>query len=373
VVFCAGLAKGEGLRPGDRPYWVALNHVRGIGAARVRRLKESFATLHDAWHAPRHELLAAGLDERSTEALCEERQRLDPEALLAAIEARGIEVLTWEEGAYPRRLAELPVAPPVLYVRGALSTQDEWAIAIVGTRRPTAYGREAAAHFASALAGAGLTIVSGLARGIDAEAHRAALEAGGRSIAVMGCGVDTIYPPEHARLAQQMMESGALVSSAPGTPPDGANFPPRNRIIAGLSLATIVVEAGEESGALLTARYAADQGRDVFAVPGNVFSPTSRGTNRLIQDGAQPGIEPDDVLTALDLVRAAEHRQARMLLPDWPTEARRLEILGRGPMHVDAIRLRAQLPVEEVSSALAMMELKRRVRHVGGMQYVIRF
>jgi DNA processing protein len=360
--------------PGDRPYWVALNHVRGVGAARVRRLKESFATLHDAWHAPRHELLAAGLDERSTESLCEERQRLDPEALLAEIEARGIEVLTWEEGAYPRRLAELPVGPPVLYVRGALSTQDEWAIAIVGTRRPTAYGREAAVHFASTLAGAGLTIVSGLARGIDAEAHRAALEAGGRSIAVMGCGVDTIYPAEHARLAQQIMECGALVSDyAPGTPPDAANFPPRNRIIAGLSLATIVVEAGEQSGALLTAGYAADQGRDVFAVPGSVFSPASRGTNRLIQDGAQPAIEPNDILSALDLVRVAEHRQARMLLPDSPTEARLLEILGRDPLHMDAIRLRAELPIEEVSSALAMMELKGLVRHVGGMQYVIRF
>ncbi len=266
------------------------------------------------------------------------------------------------------------MAPPVLYVRGALSPQDEWAIAIVGTRRPTTYGREAAALFASTLTGAGLTIVSGLARGIDGEAHRAALEAGGRSIAVMGCGVDTIYPPEHARLAQQIMENGALVSDyAPGTPPDAANFPPRNRIIAGMSLATLVVEAGEESGALLTARYAADQGRDVFAVPGNVFSPTSRGANRLIQDGAQPAIEPNDILAALDLVRAAEHRQARMLLPDSPTEARLLEILGRDPLHVDAIRLRAEMPIEEVSSALAMMELKGLVRHVGGMQYVIRF
>jgi DNA processing protein len=171
-----------------------------------------------------------------------------------------------------------------------------------------------------------------------------------------------------------MIESGALVSDyAPGTPPDAANFPPRNRIIAGLSLATIVVEAGEESGALLTARYAADQGRDVFAVPGNVFGPTSRGTNRLIQDGAQPAIEPNDVLAALDLVRAVEHRQARRLLPDSPTEPRLLEILGRDPLHVDAIRLRAELPIEEVSSALAMMELKGLVRHVGGLQYVIRF
>ena len=213
--------------PGDRPYWVALNHVRGIGAARVRRLRETFATLHDAWHATRHELLTAGLDERSTESLCEERERTNPEALLAAIEASGIEVLTCENDACPRRLAELPVAPPVLYVRGALSAQDEWAIAIVGTRRPTAYGREATAHFASALAGAGLTILSGLGHGIDGEAHHAALEAGGRSIAVMGCGEDTIYPPEHARLAQQIMESGALVSDyAPGAPPDAANSPP---------------------------------------------------------------------------------------------------------------------------------------------------
>jgi DNA processing protein len=240
--------------PGDRPYWVALNHVHGIGAARVRRLKESFATLHDAWHAPRHELLAAGLDERSTESLCVERERLDPEALLAGIQARGIEVLTWEDSAYPRRLAER---------RGAAgdgrvpSAQDEWAIA-TPARRPRPTARSVAPPGPARRA----DDVSGLARGVDVEAHRGALEAGGRSIAVMGCGVDILYPPEHLRTAQQMMQSGALVSDyPPGTPPDAANFPPRNRIIAGLALATIVIEAGEESGALLTARYAADQGR----------------------------------------------------------------------------------------------------------------
>jgi DNA processing protein len=268
-------------------------------------------------------------------------------------------------------LKELPSPPPVLYLRGALTKPDGLAVAIVGTRRATAYGREAARMFATALAGSGITIVSGMARGVDGEAHVAALDRGGRTIAVLGCGADVIYPPEHHRLAKRIVESGAILSDyAPGTPPDAVNFPPRNRIIAGLALATLVVEAGEESGALLTAVYAGEYGRDVFAVPGSILSAASRGCNRLIGDGAQPAVSPDEFIAALDLPHTAPALQMRMIAPESPVEAKILCALGSEPMHIDRLRASLDLPVETVSGALTMMELKGMVRTVGGMQYM---
>jgi DNA processing protein len=225
--------------------------------------------------------------------------------------------------------------------------------------------------FASALATNGITVVSGMARGIDAEAHAAVLERHGRTLAVFGCGVDIVYPPEHGRLARRIAESGALLSDyPPGTPPDAANFPPRNRIIAGLSVVTLVVEAGEESGALLTASYAAEYGREVFAVPGSVLSDSSRGCNRLIASGAHPAVSPEEFLCALDINRLVPSIQMRMAIPDSPVEAKILNALDSEPLHIDLLRAKVGLPVEEVSGALAMMELKGMVRPVGGMQYI---
>ena len=225
------------------------------------------------------------------------------------LQAGSIQVLTWDDEAYPRRLKEIDQPPPVLYLRGNLLPEDEWAVAIVGTRRVTAYGRQVAEELASVLARNGVTVISGLARGVDSIAHQAALNAGGRTIAVMGTGVEQIYPPENRRLAEQMLQQGALVSDYPlGTPPDGINFPPRNRIISGLALAVVVVEAGLTSGALITASFAAEQGREVFAVPGNITAPQSQGTNRLILDGATPLLSPQQVLEALNLTMVTEHR-----------------------------------------------------------------
>ena len=222
-----------------------------------------------------------------------------------------------------------------------------------------------------ALARNGVTIVSGLARGVDSIAHQAAVNAGGRTLAVLGNGVDLVYPPENRQLASQIIEHGAMVSDyALGTPPDGINFPPRNRIISGLSLAVIIVEAGETSGALITATFAAEQGRDVFAVPGNINAPQSQGTNRLIRDGAQPLLSPQDVLEALNLTMVTEHQAVRVALPSDPVESRLYKLLSHEPKHVDEIRLQAELPIETVSATLAMMELKGMVRQVGGMNYV---
>jgi DNA processing protein len=221
------------------------------------------------------------------------------------------------------------------------------------------------------LASNGVTVVSGLARGVDAIAHQAALKAGGRTIAVLGCGVDRIYPPEHTQLAEKIMANGALVSDyALGTPPDASNFPPRNRIISGLSMATVVVEAGETSGALITAQFAVDQGREVFAVPGNILALQSKGTNRLIAQGARPMLSVHDLLDVLNLTRVTEQRFVSKVLPADETEAKLMSVLTHEPLHMDEIRTQTGLPIERVSATLVMMELKGLVRQVGGLNYV---
>ena len=215
-----------------------------------------------------------------------------------------------------------------------------------------------------------MTLVSGLARGIDRIAHEAALQTGGRTLAVLGSGVDRVYPAEHHKLAAQIIESGALLSDyPPGTPPEGRNFPPHNRLISGLSLAVIVVEAGERSGALKTAGFAAEHGREVFAVPGSIVNRSSRGTNRLIRDGAHMLLSADNVLEELNLRLVAEHAAARIQLLNNPAEQCLLGALGEDPVHVDEICTYSGLPVPEVSRALAMMELKGMVQQAGGINY----
>ncbi len=355
----------------DTPYWVALSFVRGIGAVRFRRLLDAFGSARAAWEAPEESLLESGLPESVCRNLAGLRSRLDVAASWEQIRARGIQVLTWEDAAYPERLGALEQPPPVLYLRGAILPEDAWAVAVVGTRRVTRYGRQVAEEIGAALARQGITVVSGLARGVDGIAHRAALQAGGRTIAVLGSGVDHIYPPEHRRLAEEIIPAGALVSDyPPGTPPDAANFPPRNRIIAGLALATVVVEAGETSGALVTARFAAEQGREVFAVPGGIYAPQSKGPNRLIKNGAHPFLSVDDLLEVLNITQVEQYRQARLALPDDPVESKLLSLLRDEPLHVDELRAQADLPVAQVSAALTMMELKGLVRQVGAMHYV---
>jgi len=352
-------------------YCIAFNRVRGIGPARLRALLDAFGTIEAAWHAPADALHEVGLDRRSLASLVQARDELDPAAELARVETAGVDVLTWEDPRYPEHLRTIYDPPPVLYVRGELRPEDDWAVAMVGTRRASAYGREAARTLAGDLARAGVTIISGLARGIDGQVHRAALEVGGRTIAVLGSGIDIIYPWENSKLAEEIVGHGALVSEyGLGIPPEASNFPPRNRIISGLSRGVVVVEAGERSGALITADFAADQGRDVFAVPGSIFQRGSQGTNRLIRDGAQPVLCANDVLEALNMTAVAEHVEAQLLLPTDATEALLLELLAEEPIYVDEVGRAAGLPIATVSSTLALMELKGLVRQVGGMQYI---
>lgn len=353
------------------PYWIGFNLVKGIGAVRLRALLDSFGSVEAAWNAPAESLAAVGLNAKIVENMLQIRAGVSLEKIWQNLQAQGIQVFTWDDETYPARLRDIDPSPPVIYINGELLPEDDWAVAVVGTRRITAYGRQVTEQIAHTLAHGGVTVVSGLARGVDAVAHRVALDCGGRTIAVLGSGIDRIYPPEHRKLAEEIRAHGALISNyAPGTPPEATNFPPRNRIISGLSRATVVVEAGIQSGALLTAQFAAEQGREVFAVPGSVLTPQSRGTNRLIQNGATPLLEPQELLDALDLNRVAEQRVARTVLPANATEAQLYALLGSDPLHVDEIRLQTNLPIEQVTATLALMELKGMVNQVGGMRYV---
>lgn len=345
--------------------------VKGVGAVRMRQLLNFFGSAEIAWNAPADALISVGLPKKVVENFIQMRTQIDLPRVMGSIESKGITALTIEDSDYPRRLREIDQPPPVLYIRGSINVEDEWAVAVVGTRRVTPYGRQVANELAVFLAQNGITVVSGMARGVDAIAHQSAMRAGGRTIAVLGSGVDVIYPPEHARLASEICKQGALVSDyAIGTKPDGINFPPRNRIISGLTLATVVVEAGETSGALITAEFAVEQGKEVFAVPGSILAPQSSGTNRLIEQGARPLLKMSEILETLNLEKIPEKKSSRRQFPLEPPEATLLSTLSQEPLHMDEVSRLAGMPINEVSALLTMLELKGMVSHVGGMNYV---
>lgn len=357
----------------DRRYWIGFNLVPRIGPAKVQRLLDYFGDLPTAWNARPDALAQSGLDKRALENLITARGELDLKAEYERARASCDSILTWEDPDYPRLLRQIPHPPPVLYIKGNLTYEDEWALAVVGTRRATAYGREVTRAFVADLVRNRITIVSGLARGIDAEAHRTALENGGRTIAVMGSGIDIIYPPEHDKLARGILERGALVTEYPvGTKPDAVNFPPRNRIISGLSLGVLLVEGDETSGAIITTDFALEHDREVFAVPGNIFRRESRGPNKLIRESrAKSVMRVQDILEELNLTMVAEQAEARAVAPDNETEAALMRFLSSEPIHVDELRQQTGLPIAQVSSTLALMELKGLVRQSGGMNYTL--
>ena len=351
-------------------FWIGLTLVKGIGPVRLNALLEVFGDARTAWLAAPEELRSAGLSDRLIRRLTAVRHDVDLNKKVEELERKGVRTLTWEDKAYPDRLRHIPQSPPVLYLLGQLQPEDDPGVAVVGTRRCTSYGRQAAEETAAVLARAGITVISGLARGIDGTAHRAALDNGGRTLAVLGSGVDCIYPPEHRGLAREIIRRGAVLSDYPlGTAPEGINFPPRNRIISGLADLVVVIEAGERSGALITANYAADQGRDVFALPGNIYAPKSKGTNQLLRQGAQPLTAPEDILELLDITRGLDLEPSQQVLPANAAEASLFRVLEREPLHVDEICSRVDLPVSQVTSTLTVMELKGLVQKTGRMTY----
>jgi len=356
----------------DIKYWVGFNIISGIGRVKFAQLENYFGNLEDAWKATPADLKHAGLDTSSIQAIKYWRPKISLEAEMEKLDRYGVKILVWHDPNYPARLKEIYDYPPLLYVRGSLLPEDEWCLAVVGTRRPTVYGRQVTEEIVTELARNKITIVSGLAKGIDSIAHHSALEADGRSIAVFACGLDIVYPAENANLARSLLKQGALLSEHPlGTRPKGENFPRRNRILSGLSLGVLVTEAGDTSGALITAHLAVEQNREVFAIPGSTLSPASRGTNHLIQEGAKLVRDYTDILEELNLTAVARQLEMKEIIPSSDTESLLLRQLGAEPTHIDEVCRSSGLPMSTVSSTLAMMELKGLVKQIGAMNYVL--
>ncbi len=358
--------------PDDLRFRVALHRVHRLGSVRFALLERAFANFEDAWRADAGTLTAAGLDARSAREVVAAHDTVDPDAEMERLAQANVTALAKTDPRYPSRLKEIEDAPPVLYVRGEWRPEDEWSVAVVGTRRATAYGRQVATELSRELAANGITVVSGLARGVDTLAHRAALDVGGRTAAALANGLDTVYPPENRHLAEEIAERGALLTDYPlGTKPRAEFFPRRNRILSGVSLGTLVVEGDHTSGAMITAKFAAEQNRDVFAVPGSIFSPQSRGPLSLIRDGATPVTSANDILEALNLTMVgAQLDFGRAAPPESDDERALMRVLSREPQHVDVVARRSGLAPAQVSGTLALLELKGLVRDVGGMQFV---
>jgi DNA processing protein len=358
-------------------YWVGLKAVPGIGNVGFRRLLERFDTPEAALKAPPGALAGVrGMTPAIIEGITNGAWRGFAEEECRRLEAGGVRLVTYISHDYPKSLFEIPDPPPFLYVQGELRSR-ELSVAIVGSRRATPYGVITTGKLAEALAAHGVCVVSGMARGVDTAAHKGALRGGGRSIGVLGCGVDRMYPPENRSLFEEMADKGCLVSEFPlGTMPLAENFPRRNRIISGLSIGVLVVEAAEKSGSLITAQYALEHGRDVFAVPGNIASVTSRGSNRLIKQGAKLVDCVEDILEELpDRVLASAGTPLFQPSPRTfaltPKEAAIFELLARSPLHIDDIISQTELTAGEVSSMLLHLELKGAVTPLPGTHYAV--
>ncbi|UCD09539.1 MAG: DNA-processing protein DprA [Dehalococcoidales bacterium] len=354
----------------DIKYWVGFSLISGIGRVKFGLLENYFESMEAAWQASPSELRKAGLDSGSITSITDNRESISLDSEMEKLERLSVSVFTYKDDSYPTRLKEIYDYPPVIYVRGEILPEDEWCLSVVGTRGTTVYGRQVTEEITADLARNRITIVSGLARGIDSIAHRAALEVGGRTIAIFACGLDTVYPAENADLARRIIQNGAIISEYPlGTKPRSDFFPRRNRIMSGMALGVLVVEAGESSGAIITANIALEQNREVFAVPGSILSTASKGTNRLIQEGAKLVRDYTDILEELNLTAVARQIEMKELLPESDTEAVLIKQLGAEPVHIDEVCRSSGLPVSTVSSTLAMMELKGMVKQVGAMHY----
>jgi DNA processing protein len=353
-------------------YWLGFSLISGIGRVKFSQLESYFKKMEDAWKAGPGELRQAGLERHIVQAIETQRPQIDLDVEMEKLVKHGVKAYTCRDREYPARLKEIYDFPPVIYIKGELTTQDEWCIAVVGTRRATVYGRQVTEEIVADLARARITVVSGLARGIDTVAHRATLKAGGRTVAVFGCGLDTIYPAENAALAEGIVKQGAIMSEYPlGTKPRPDNFPRRNRIMSGMSLGVLVIEADSSSGAIITAHMALEQNREVFAVPGSILSPVSRGTNTLIKEGAKLVQSCNDILEELNLTASVHQMEIKEIIPTSETEALLLKQLKAEPTHIDQICRDSGLPVSTVSSNLAIMELKGLVRQISTMHFVL--
>ncbi len=353
--------------------WIGLSSIPGIGRVTFRKLVKQFGSPERVLAASAEELSYEGLSPKATGTILSFAWREYAEREFAKAASAGVSIITMADPAYPESLRETPDPPLYLYIRGALKPEDSNAVAMVGTRRPTPYGKRITYRCAGELASAGYTIVSGMARGIDTESHRGALAAGGRTIAVLGCGIDVVYPPENSALMEQIIRNGAVVTENPfGTQPESGYFPARNRIISGLSRGTVIIEASEDSGSLITARYTREQNRMLFAVPGNIGAATSKGTNNLIKEGATLIENADDVLTGLGRKPSGTRTTAgKRPMPQLTRdEAAVLQCITSEPKHIDVLMNESRLPAGALSGMLINLELKGLAKQLPGKYFV---
>jgi len=377
----------------DLKYWVAFHQVSGLGPATFAKMEARFGDLETAWHASLSDLVAAGVPRKVAGATEQFRDQNEPDEVMGKLEQLGITAFHLRHPEYPSQLTETPAAPSVVYVKGEMLAADEKAIAVVGSRDATPYGLEMTRRISYDLAKAGVTVVSGLARGIDTAAHRAALEAGGRTMAILGSGLDRVYPQRNIPISEKIIENGALLTEyPPGVSALPQHFPRRNRVISGLCHGVLVVEAAFKSGAMLTVNWALEQDRDVFAVPGSALSEKSKGTNWLIQQGAKLTTVSDDIFEELNIARMPDielespkgsgengSEDSEFALDNLAREnnvlsieRRVIDLLERaeGSMHVDDITRTLGEAAAAVSSVLVMLELRGSAQQVGSMQFI---
>ena len=364
-------------------YLNALNIIQGVGSQKIKILLDAFGSAENIWRASLTDLTKTRISENLAEKIVTEREKINPEKEWEKMEKEKIKMITVDDENYPKLLKEIPNPPYILYIKsaesgsalgGTFNLNESPMISIVGSRKFTQYGKQAAEKLAHELSKAGLTIVSGMAIGIDSFAHRAALEAGGKTVAVLGSSLEDslIGPRSNFDLSRNILENGALVSDYPiGISSTPGNFPARNRLMAGMTLGTLVVEAAPDSGSLITASLALEFNREVFAVPGSIYSPQSEGTNKLIKAGAKIVTGIRDILEELNIEKRAEIEKVKKIIPANPEEEKIINILSPDPLHIDTIAKMAKLEPSAVSSTLAIMEMKGMIKNIGGQNYII--
>ncbi len=358
----------------EEKFFNAFNQISQIGPIRFKKLISYFNNLERAWQASSAELEKAGIEKNVVNEIIAKRPLINPDREMEKVDKCGLKILTIKNKNYPALLKEIYNPPAILYYKGTLQGLNDFNLAIVGTRRPSKYGQQVAIQLARQLSEAGFNIISGLAQGIDSYVHQSVVEGGGRTIAVIGSGLDyqSIYPAFNRRLVDKIIDKGVVLTEYPvGTPALSFHFPARNRIISGLSQGVLVIEAGEKSGALITAKYALEQNREVFAVPGSIYNPFSRGSNNLIKLGAKLVNQAQDVLDEFNLNLAIKERNSDDYFPETTEEAILLKLISNEPVHIDKLIQKSNLGTAVVNRTLITMEMKGKIKNLGGNQYVL--
>ena len=359
----------------DLKYWVALSLIPGFGPQRFKKLYNYFASMKDAYEAFGSDLKDAGLEDKAIEKFLVYKNKINPDFELEKLIKEKISVITIKDKKYPPPLNQIYSPPALLFYKGNIENYNEFCLAVVGSRKVSPYGRQAIFEILPPLLKSRITIVSGMALGTDSLAHQCAVENNCMTIAVLGSGLDSenIYPKANKYLIDKIISNnGMVISEFPiGTMPLKHNFPQRNRIISGLSKGVLIIEAAQNSGALITAQYALEQNKEIFSVPGSIFSANCAGTNKLIKEGAMPVLCAEDILEELNLTEVSRFIENKKIIPENPEEEALLKYLNKEPLHINALIKLTGLPINTLNSCLALMEMTGKIKNLGNMSYVV--